>query len=133
MEQVIINFYPIAKFILVLFAIVGGYSTFNNFLHLLARFGKDKLDNKKDMHAKDCDSDIMQDLTQFMQTKYPDVKKDFILLKENEKSIENNQEIHELNKRMEVLEAELSKIQFLLSRLNVQQSMTYNEIKGNKN
>lgn len=65
--------------------------------------------------------------------KFPLVVPDFINKNLREQNIENNQEIHELNKRMEVLEAELSKIQFLLSRLNVQQSMTYNEIKGNKN
>ena len=65
--------------------------------------------------------------------KFPLVVPDFINKNLREQNIENNQEIHELNKRMEVLEVELSKIQFLLSRLNVQQSMTYNEIKGNKN
>lgn len=133
MEAYTINLYPIFKMICILFAIVGAYSTINNFMHLLSRFGKDKLDNKKDIHAKDCDTDVMQDLIQTMQAKYPDVKKEFIILPEKEQNIENNQEIHEINKRIEVLEAELSKIQFLLSRLNVQQSMTYNEIKGNKN
>lgn len=65
--------------------------------------------------------------------KFPLVVPDFINKNLREQNIENNQEIHELNKKIEVLEAELSKIQFLLSRLNVQQSMTYNEIKGNKN
>lgn len=106
MEQVLVNFYPIAKFIIALFAIVGAYSTINNFMHLLARFGKDKLDNKKDMHAKDCDTDIMQDLIQ----KYPAVQKEFILLPEKEQNIENNQEIHEINKRLLVLQKDIDEI-----------------------
>ena len=129
MEQVTINFYPIAKFVIILFAVVGAYSTINNFMHLLARFGKDKLDNKKDIHAKDCDTDVMQDLIQ----KYPNVQKEFMLLPEREQNIENNQEIHEINQKIEPLEERLSKIEFLLSRLNIQQSMTYNEVRGNKN
>jgi dihydroorotase len=97
-------------------------------MHLLARFGKDKLDNKKDIHAKDCDTDVMQDLIQ----KYPDVKKEFVLLPEKEQNIENNQEIHEINQKIESLENNLDKIEFLLSRLNIQQSMTLDEVKSKK-
>ena len=97
---------PIFKFIIILFAVVGAYSTINNFMHLLARFGKDKLDNKKDIHAKDCDTDVMQDLIQ----KYPDVKKEFIILPEKEQNIENNQEIHEINKKLEVLQRDIDEI-----------------------
>ena len=128
-DTFVINFYPIAKFIIILFAIVGVYSTINNFIHLLARFGKDKLDNKKDIHAKDCDTDVMQDLIQ----KYPNVQKEFMLLPEKEMNIENNQEIHEINKKIEALETEINIIQFLLGRLNIQQSMTLDEVKGQKN
>ena len=87
----------IAKFIIILFAVVGGYNTINNFLHLLARFGKDKLDNKKDIHVKDCDTDIVQDLIQ----KFPLVSPDFMNKNEKERSIENNQEIHEINKKID--------------------------------
>lgn len=123
-----LNFYPIFKIICILFAIVGAYSTINNFMHLLARFGKDKLDNKKDIHAKDCDTDVMQDLIQ----KYPDVQKEFMLLPEREQNIENNQEIQEINEKFDYYETKLEKIEFLLSRLNIQQSMTLDEIKGNK-
>lgn len=106
MEQVIVNFYPIAKFTIILFAIVGAYSTINNFMHLLARFGKDKLDNKKDIHAKDCDTDITQDLIQ----KFPLVQKEYMLLPEREQNIENNQEIHEINKRLLVIQKDLDEI-----------------------
>jgi uncharacterized protein YdiU (UPF0061 family) len=132
MEAYTINLYPIFKIFCILFATVGAYSTINNFMHLLARFGKDKLDNKKDIHAKDCDTDVMQDLIQTMQTKYPDVKKEFIILPEKEQNIENNQEIHEINQKIESLENNLDKIEFLLSRLNIQQSMTLDEVKSKK-
>ena len=106
MEQVLIIFYPIAKFIIALLAIVGAYSTINNFMHLLARFGKDKLDNKKDMHAKDCDADIIQDLIQ----KYPAVEKEFVLKTEIEQNIENNQEIHEINKKIDILQKDMDEV-----------------------
>lgn len=131
MEAYTINLYPIFKIFCILFAIVGAYSTINNFMHLLARFGKDKLDNKKDIHAKDCDTDVMQDLIQ-TQIKYPDVKKEFIILPEREQNIENNQEIQEINEKFDAFETRLEKIEFLLSRLNIQQSMTLDKIKGNK-
>jgi hypothetical protein len=109
MEAYTINLYPIFKIFCILFAIVGAYSTINNFMHLLARFGKDKLDNKKDIHAKDCDTDVMQDLIQ-MQIKYPDVKKEFIILPEKEQNIENNQEIHEINKKLDILQRDMDEV-----------------------
>lgn len=121
MKETIINVYPIMQFIIIMFAIVGGYNLLNNIAHILGRFGKDKLDNKKDIHAKDCDADIMQDLIQ----KYPLVQKDFMLLSEKEMNIENNQEIQEINSR-------LDRIDFWLSRLNIQQSATFDEVKGKK-
>lgn len=110
MEQVILNFYPIAKFTIILFAIVGAYSTINNFMHLLARFGKDKLDNKKDIHAKDCDTDITQDLIQSLHSRYPDVEQNFIIKPEREQNVENNQEIHEINKKLVVIQKDLDEI-----------------------
>jgi hypothetical protein len=64
--------------------------------------------------------------------KYPDVQKEFVLLPEKEQNIENNQEIHEINKKIESLENNLDKIEFLLSRLNIQQSMTLDEVKSKK-
>ena len=106
MEAYTIYLYPIFKIFCILFAIVGAYSTINNFMHLLARFGKDKLDNKKDMHAKDCDSDIIQDLIQ----KYPAVEKEFVLKTEIEQNIENNQEIHEINKKIDILQKDMDEV-----------------------
>lgn len=106
METYTINLYPIFKIFCILFAIVGAFSTINNFMHLLARFGKDKLDNKKDIHAKDCDTDIVQDLIQ----KFPLVSKDFMNKNTVEQNVENNQEIHEINIRLYDIEKSLEQI-----------------------
>lgn len=106
MKETIINIYPVMQFIIIMFAIVGGYDLLNNITHLLGRFGKDKLDNKKDIHAKDCDTDVMQDLIM----KYPNVQKEFMLLPEREQNIENNQEIHEINKKLLVIQKDLDEI-----------------------
>jgi len=106
MEAYTINLYPIFKMICILFAIVGAYSTINNFMHLLSRFGKDKLDNKKDIHAKDCDTDVMQDLIM----KYPLVEKEFMQKTAKEMNIENNQEIHEINKKIDILQKDMDEV-----------------------
>lgn len=104
--EVTVNIYPIFKYIIILFAVVGAYATINNFPHILGRFGKDKLDNKKDMHAKDCDADIIQDLL----AKYPAVQKDFVLKTERLQNIENNQEIQEMREVLQELKATVEAI-----------------------
>ena len=106
METHILNIYPIFKIFCILFAVVGAFSTINNFMHLLARFGKDKLDNKKDIHTKDCDTDIIQDLIQ----KFPLVSKEFMSKNTVEQNIENNQEIHEINIRLYDIEKSIEEI-----------------------
>ena len=106
MEAYTINLYPIFKIFCILFAIVGAFSTINNFMRLLARFGKDKLDNKKDIHAKDCDTDIVQDLIQ----KFPLVSRDFMNKNTVEQNVENNQEIHEINIRLYDIEKSIQEI-----------------------
>jgi hypothetical protein len=106
MESYTINFYPIFKMTIILFAIVGGYNLLNNVAHLLARCSKDKLDNKKDIHAKDCDSDIMQDLI----AKFPLVSPEFMQKTIKEQSIENNQEIHQINKALISLQKDINEI-----------------------
>jgi hypothetical protein len=106
MKETIINIYPITQFILILFAIVGGYNLLNNVAHLLARCSKDKLDNKKDIHAKNCDSDIMQDLI----AKFPLVSPEFMQKTIKEQNIENNQEIHQINKALISLQKDINEI-----------------------
>lgn len=100
MEQVTINLYPIFKMIVILFAVVGGYSSFNNFMNLLARFGKDKLDNKKDMHAKDCDADIIQDL----------IAKNPIVVDNNIELFEHDKKLERIERRLELIEATVDAI-----------------------
>lgn len=106
MEEITINLYPIFKMLIILFALIGGYNLLNNVAHLLARCSKDKLDNKKDIHCKDCDTDIVQDLIQ----KFPLVSPSFMNKNTVEQNIENNQEIHEINIRLYDIEKSLEQI-----------------------
>lgn len=100
LSETVINFYPIAKFFIIILAIVGGYNCLTNLMNLLGRYGKDVLDNKKDMQAKEKDAEIINKLVD----RYPSVDKEFIIKPEKEQNIENNQEIHEINKKIEELE-----------------------------
>ena len=101
--QTVINFYPVAKFVIILFATVGVIDAIKSIAYLIRRGYKDKLDNKKDMHAKKVDAETINALI----NRYPDVKETFIVKPEKEQNIENNQEIHEINKKIEALEEKL--------------------------
>lgn len=81
------------------------------FLFLLHNFGGLKLFIDKDKHIAD----------KFLD-KFPLVSTEFMNKSSKEQNIENNQEIHEINKR-------LDKIQYYLDKLNVHQSMTLEEVK----
>jgi hypothetical protein len=61
---------------------------------------------KKDIHAKDCDSDIVQDLI----SKFPLVSPEFMQKTIKEQSIENNQEIHQINKALISLQKDINEI-----------------------
>ena len=50
-------------------------------------------------------------------SKYPDVKPEFITKSAREQIIENNQEIHELNKEMAELKASMQKVIDILEEL----------------
>lgn len=82
-----------------------------SFLSLLHNFGGIKLFIDKDRYIADKFFD-----------KFPLVSADFINKSSKEQNIENNQEIHEINKR-------LDKMQYYLDKLNVHQSMTLEEVK----
>lgn len=84
------------------------------FLFLLHNFGGLKLFIDKDKHIAD----------KFID-KFPLVSLEFMNKTSKEQNIENNQEIHEINKRLE-------KMQFYLDRLNVHQSMTLDEVKNDR-
>lgn len=82
---VIVNFYPIAKFIICLFAVVGLFSFLNNLSHIVGNAYMVKSFLKK----------------------FPDVLPEFMRKPLREQNIENNQEIHEINKRLAEIEKRL--------------------------
>lgn len=96
MEQITINFYSIAKFIILLFATVGVWNIVNNFLHIFARMKKDKID---------------AEITNKLIDKYPDVGEVFMNLPLRQQNIENNQEIHEINEKFDALEQMVKDLQ----------------------
>ena len=79
MQETIYSFYPIFKFIIILFAVVGGFATINNFIHLLGRYGKDVLDFKKD-------SEVIKSLS----------NRDVKII-----TVENSKDIHNMKKELE--------------------------------
>lgn len=68
-----------------------------------------KLATNKDIHFKDKDAEITQKIIEY-KNKYPDVDLSYILKPENEKSIDNNQEIHEI---IEILKEHKARIEEL--------------------
>lgn len=67
---------------------------------IISRAFKDKLDAKKDIHFKDKDTEI----TSCILAKYPNVSHDYLAKTQREQTIENNQEIHKIEKRLEAIE-----------------------------
>ena len=82
------NLYPILKFIIILFAVFGGYSIIKDIINACSRGFKDKLDYKKDCEVLNCLS-----------------KKETRVI-----TIENAQEIHEINKKVEEIENKIKLI-----------------------
>lgn len=111
---------PLVQFIILLLAIFGGVVLLIIIINTISRAYKDKLDNKKDVHAKDKDAEITQKIIEYKNT-YPNVDLGFILKSDSQKDIENNQEIHELSKRVK-------NIEYFMKQLNIQQSMTIDKI-----
>ena len=93
MQETVINFYPIFKFIIVLFAVVGAYSIIKDLIHAISRCFKDKLD-----HKKDCQ--VIEQLS----------KKELKVI-----AIENAHEIQELNEKYVKIEEE---VKFLMGKIN---------------
>lgn len=102
MSETIMNLYPIFKFFVIILALFGGHILFNNISNLAARAFKDKLDNEKDIQ----DIEIMQEIL----NKCPLVSAEFMKKSEKMMNIENNQEIHELYKKVAVIEKKLEGI-----------------------
>ena len=82
-----INLYHVLEFIIVLFAIIGGYSIIKDLIHAVSRCFKENLDHKKDCEFMQCLS-----------------KKDVKLI-----ALENAKELHEVIKRLDAIEVILSK------------------------
>lgn len=82
------------------------------FTVLLGR--KNLLDNKKDIHFKDKDISITSDLI----AKFPLVSPDFINKSAKEQNVENNQEIHELNKKIELQNENIDKLIKIVEELS---------------
>lgn len=95
MESYTINLYPIFQMFVILFAVVGFFDAIKTIANLVSRGYKDKLD-----------SNVIQELVQ----KFPLVSQDFMNKNPKEQNIENNQEIHEINKKLELVEQTLNKI-----------------------
>lgn len=104
MSEIIINVYYLA--------IVGGIVVITVvFMFLLHSFGGIRLFVRRD----EC-------LAARLIDKFPLTTSEFIHKPLREQNVENNQEIHELNKR-------LDKMQYYLDKLNVHQAMTLDEVK----
>ena len=99
MEEVTFNIYPILKFIVVLFSVVGIFWTVNSLTQVI-------VNSKKDEHIAE----------KFLE-KFPLVSPEFINKSSKEQNIENNQEIHEINKRIDTIEANQKEILDLLAKL----------------
>ena len=86
MEEIEINIDPIFQGVCILFAIVGAFWTINSLTQVIVNSSKDKK------------------LAEHFLNKFPLVSPEFINKNAKARDIENNQEIHELNKRVEHLE-----------------------------
>lgn len=84
------------------------------FLFLIHNFGGLKLFIDKD-----------KDIANKFLDKFPLVSPEFMNKSSKEQNIENNQEIHEINKR-------LDNIQYYLDKLNIHQAMTLDEVKNDR-
>lgn len=100
--EVTINLFWILTTILLIiitFVALAGYKKF--------------LDNNKDIHFKNQDTSITSSLID----KFPLVSPDFINKSAKEQNVENNQEIHEINKRLALMEEAIRAQASILERL----------------
>lgn len=93
MDEITINIYPILEFIIILLAVVGAFWTINSLTQIA-------LNNKKDIHIADKFSE-----------KFPLVNPEFYKKTKIEQLVENNQEIHETNKRLDSQNIRITQIE----------------------
>ena len=92
MEEIEINIYPLLEWVVILFAVVGAFWTVNSLTQVI-------VNSKKDLS-----------ITKSFLEKYPLVNSEYIQKDVKAQNIENNQEIHEINKKLENLEDKINKI-----------------------
>lgn len=95
------------------------------FLFLLHNYGGVKLFIKNITHSKDKDTEIA---SKFLD-KCDLVSQGFMNKNIKEQNIENNQEIHELNLKVDNIYDVQNKILYILKNTNILQSMTLDEVK----
>lgn len=98
MHEVTINIYPIFKFIVILFSVVGIFWTVNSLTQVI-------VNSKKDT-----------DIAKIFLEKFPLVSPEFIKKDVKAQNIENNQEIHEINKCIDILEQKVNTILEMLKQ-----------------
>lgn len=96
-----INLLPLFTFVRDVLSILGFFTLIFAGIFLIYSRKNIKQFVKKDEEGKRIDAEIMLALMK----QYPDVEREFMIKPEREQNIENNQEIHKLNKKLAVLDS----------------------------
>jgi hypothetical protein len=104
-------FVECAKNILIIFGI-----TFIviSLINVIGRYAKDKLDNKKDIHFKDKDVEVVSEAFKKIGEVKNGTKNEVIL---NAQNVENNKEIHAINQKFDKIETEMEELKEITSKL----------------
>ena len=104
-------FVECAKNILIIFGI-----TFIvvSLINVIGRYAKDKLDNKKDIHFKDKDVEVVSEAFKKIGEVKNGTKNEVIL---NAQNVENNKEIHAYDKKFDKIETEVEELKEITSKL----------------
>ena len=102
MNESFINLYPIFKYGLIILAIFGGCFLLNNLINII-----------KDVIFKKNDTKITTSLID----KFPLVSPEFYKKTKIEQLAENNQEIHEINKRLDLKDREIEELKANLQKI----------------
>ena len=102
MNEVTLNIYPILKFLQNILTLLGGFTLAGIIVFLFY--------NNKNIGT-------LVDWNKKMIDKFPLVSQDFFSKSAKEQNIENNQEIHEINQKID-------EIEYFIQQLNIRQAMT---------
>lgn len=96
----LLNLYSVFRVVIYILAVFGLFYVLQTLIHAV----KDKILGVKHIEreekSRELDSDIIQELIK----KFPDVSEEFMRKSEKLQNIENNQEIHDINKKIRRLE-----------------------------